>query len=87
MDVAAQVMALRRGEDEAGSALVERYRPFVLGRLKAAARARNWFWIDDIEDAAGLSGTHHACIEFRKNVRMPLKGLRERTSAPDSRKH
>lgn len=64
MDVAAQVMALRRGEDEAGSALVERYRPFVLGRLKAAARARNWFWLDDIEDA-----TQEVLVRFVEAVR------------------
>ncbi|NUQ00830.1 MAG: sigma-70 family RNA polymerase sigma factor [Armatimonadetes bacterium] len=44
--------AVRRGDSEAWSELLERYRPFVLGRLRHAARARNWFWLDDLDDAA-----------------------------------
>ncbi len=44
--------ALRRGDGDAWERLLARYRPFVLGRLRQAAAARNWFWLDDFEDAA-----------------------------------
>jgi len=44
--------ALRRGDGAAWERLLARYRPFVLGWLRQAAAARNWFWLDDFEDAA-----------------------------------
>ncbi len=44
--------AVQRGDPEAWSALLERLRPFVTARLRHAAQARNWFWLDDLEDAA-----------------------------------
>ena len=47
-----RIEALRRGDAEAWEHLLERYRPFVLGRLRQAAAARNWFWLDDFEDVA-----------------------------------
>ena len=44
--------ACERGDTDAWSTLAERYRPFIVGRLRHAARARNWFWVDDVEDLA-----------------------------------
>ena len=52
MDVEALLWAMRQGDEEAGSALVERYRPFVVGRLRSARHQRNWFWLDDLDDVA-----------------------------------
>lgn len=44
--------ALRAGDDEAWAPLLERYRPFVMSRLRQAVAARNWFWLGDLDDAA-----------------------------------
>lgn len=46
------IAALQRGDEDAWERLLARYRPFVLGRLRQAAAARNWFWLDDLDDAA-----------------------------------
>ncbi len=46
------VDAVRQGDADAWSTLLERYRPFVLARIRHAAQARNWFWLGDPEDAA-----------------------------------
>lgn len=43
---------LRGGDDDRRSAWLERYRPFVLGRLRSAAAWRGWFWLGDLDDAA-----------------------------------
>jgi RNA polymerase sigma factor (sigma-70 family) len=44
--------AVQAGDPDAWSELLERYRPFVLGRLRHTAKARNWFWLDDLDDLA-----------------------------------
>ncbi len=51
-DVEALLAAMRAGDEAAGSTLVERYRPFVVTRLRSARHARNWFWLDDLDDVA-----------------------------------
>ncbi|MCC7494385.1 MAG: sigma-70 family RNA polymerase sigma factor [Fimbriimonadaceae bacterium] len=56
--------AVGRGDGEAWSQLLERYRPFVLGRLRQAAAARNWFWLDDLDDA-----TQEVLVRFYEAVR------------------
>lgn len=56
--------ALRAGDDEAWTKLFERYRPFVLGRLRHAAQSRNWFWLDDLDDA-----TQEVLIRFYEAAR------------------
>lgn len=45
------VARARGGEEEAQGALFTRYEPFVRRRLAEARRARNWFWLTDLDDA------------------------------------
>lgn len=63
-DTAALLAGLEAGEPAAWSALAERYRPFVRGRLRAAARARNWFWLGELDDA-----TQEVLLRFFEAVR------------------
>lgn len=56
--------AFEQGDAEAGSLLLERFRPFVAGRLRRAAQARNWFWLDDPDDA-----TQEVLVRFCEAVR------------------
>lgn len=42
--------AVAAGDAAAWSALLERYRPFVLGRLRQARKTRNWFWLTELDD-------------------------------------
>ncbi len=46
-------LVARACEDDAPAqaALFERYRGFVHRRLAASRRRRNWFWLDDLDDA------------------------------------
>lgn len=44
--------AVAEGDEQARSELFERYRPFVIGRIRRAAAARNWFWLDDADELA-----------------------------------
>ena len=41
----------RRGAREAENRLVRRYARFVERRLARLKRARNWFWLTELEDA------------------------------------
>jgi RNA polymerase sigma factor (sigma-70 family) len=58
------IAALQRGDDDAWERVLAKYRPFVLGRLRQAAAARNWFWLDDLDDAA-----QEVLIRFYEAVR------------------
>lgn len=50
-ELASLVERVRARDAAAEEALHERYRRFVERRLSEARRRRNWFWLDDLEDA------------------------------------
>lgn len=51
-DPLAELVERARAEDsEAEGAIYERMRPFVARRLREARARRNWFWLNDLDDA------------------------------------
>ncbi|MBI2299562.1 MAG: hypothetical protein HYU66_11590 [Armatimonadetes bacterium] len=78
------IAALQRGDDEAAAPWLERYRAFVAGRLQRARAARNWFWLDDVDDAAQevlvrfLEAVHDGRFQYRDEEQ--LRGFLVRTA-------
>lgn len=51
-ELAAIIAAAQRGDSNAEAQIYNRFLRFVEQRLRDARRRRNWFWLDDIDEAA-----------------------------------